>query len=351
MYFLTHDFNKSKVKVLNFFIYMYSIEIFLILGYNMENNPLLYNKRLNDAARAGWLYFIAQNSQDEVAKQMRISRAAAQRLIALAVQQNLISFRLNHPTENCLRLGENIQSQYGLSYCEVTLTDPTSDDPAQGIAEIAADEIEKYLRSKKPKVIALGTGKEIKRAVDILPPISCPHHRIVALVGNMTPDGSANVNDPIMRIGDLTQAPRHPLSIPLFASNKQERDVLISQAPIQRNYELALSADVAFIGIGELNNNPPLLEDGFLTSSELHALQSAGALGEILGRAYDVNGKFISGLTNDRVSSVQFPPHISMPIIGVAKGINKLPAIQACLKGRWISGLITDEFTATQLLL
>ncbi len=316
----------------------------------MDNNPLLHNKRLNDAARAGWLYYVAQNSQDEVAKIMAISRPSAQRLIALSVQQNLISFRLNHPTENGLQLAEKIQAKYGLSYCEVTLTDPTSDDPALGIAEVAADVIEKYLHAKQPKTIALGTGKEIKRAVDILPPIYCPHHRIIALVGSMAPDGSANVNDPIMRIGDLTQAPRHPLSIPVFASSKQERDILIAQAPIQKNYALALSADVAFIGIGELNDNPPVLEDGFLTKSELKQLQHAGAVGEILGRAYDKKGTFLQGLTNDRVSSVEFPRPLPLPVIGVARGKNKLRAIRACLKGKWVSGLITDEATATQLL-
>ena len=195
--------------------------------------------------------------------------ASAQRLVTLSVQQNLISFRLNHPTENCIKLAEQLKQKYKLSYCEVTLTDPDSTDPACGIGEIAAQEIEKYLRIKSPKNIALGTGKEIKRAVDILPPIHAPHHRIIALVGSMTPSGTANINDPIMRIGDLTKAPRHPLSVPLYASCKKERDILIAQTPIQHNYTLAQSADIAFIGIGELDHAPPLLEDGFITPSVL----------------------------------------------------------------------------------
>ena len=39
--------------------------------------------RLDNAARAGWLYFIAGHTQDEIAKMLQVSRASAQRLVSL----------------------------------------------------------------------------------------------------------------------------------------------------------------------------------------------------------------------------------------------------------------------------
>ena len=48
------------------------------------------SSRLDDAARAGWLYYIAGKTQDEIAAQMAISRQAAQRLVSLAVSERLI---------------------------------------------------------------------------------------------------------------------------------------------------------------------------------------------------------------------------------------------------------------------
>ena len=39
--------------------------------------------RLDEAARAGWLYFIAGHTQDEIAKRLKVSRATAQRLVSL----------------------------------------------------------------------------------------------------------------------------------------------------------------------------------------------------------------------------------------------------------------------------
>jgi DNA-binding transcriptional regulator LsrR (DeoR family) len=55
------------------------------------------NTRLDEAARAGWLYFIAGHTQDEIARALKISRASAQRLVSLCLAERLITFRLEHP--------------------------------------------------------------------------------------------------------------------------------------------------------------------------------------------------------------------------------------------------------------
>lgn len=316
----------------------------------MPKNVDNQRNRLDDAARAGWLYYVAQNTQDEIARKLRISRQSAQRLIALAMREGLIKFRLDHPIARCMDLAAGIRARYGLQYCEVTLVDPTSEDPALGIAQVAAAEMERYLQGKRPIVMALGTGKEIRGAVNAMSPTYCPHHRIVSLVGSLAPDGSANFNDPINRIGDLTLAPRHPLAVPVIASSKEERDIICAQKPILKNMSLASTADVAFIGIGELNDAPPLLTDGFISWQELKNLQAAGGAGEIIGWAYNAQGEKLAGHTNDRVCSVPLQRPPAMLTIGVARGQNKLTAMRGALAGQWLSGLITDEATAEALL-
>lgn len=115
-------------------------------------------------------------------------------------------------------------------------------------------------------------------------------------------------------------------------------------------FSQAQGADFAFVGIGELNEAPPLLTDGFINQKELDALIAAGGAGEIVGWAYDEHGVQIDGLTNARVASVPLSQPPAFPTIGVARGGNKLRAIRAALAGRWINGLITDETTASALV-
>lgn len=306
--------------------------------------------RLEDAARAGWLYYVAQNTQDEIAKKMGVSRQSAQRLVSLAMTAGLVKIRLDHPVAKCMDLAQAVQQKYGLDSCEVTLTDPASDDPALGIAQVAAADMERYLLRKEPIIMALGTGREVRGAVDELPTIGCPQHRIVSVVGSLAPDGSANDNDPLNHIGDVTHAPRHPLSVPVIASSSEERQVICAQKPIRRNFDLAQKADVAFVGIGELNDSPPLLTDGFITWEELKELQSLGGVGEIVGWSFDAQGNLLNSSINDRVSSVSLDTLAAIKTIGVARGSDKLPAIRAALAGNWLAGLITDEATAEMLL-
>lgn len=306
--------------------------------------------RLDDAARAGWLYYIAHNSQDEIAEKMAISRQSAQRLVSLAMRERLIKFRLDHPIARCMELAQRVKDRYHLNFCEVTLADPTSDDPSLGIAEVAAVEMEKHLSSNTPIVMALGTGREIRETINQLPPMNCPQHKMVSLVGNLAPDGSASFNDVIMRIGDTVRAPHYPMAVPVVATSRQERDILCAQKPIRSNINLAQSANIAFVGIGELNDTAPMLNDGFITQQELDGLREAGAIGEIVGWAFDQSGALLDGQTNERIASVPLSQPSAFPTIGVARGRNKIEAIKGALAGQWIDGLITDETTAEILV-
>src|SRR6476620_6409181 len=109
--------------------------------------------RLDDAARAGWLYFIAGRTQDEIARLLKVSRATAQRLVSLCLSQKLITFRLEHSITGCMELAARLTDKFNLRICEVTPTDPVSPVAVAGIAERAANLLESALRDDKPAII------------------------------------------------------------------------------------------------------------------------------------------------------------------------------------------------------
>src|SRR5262252_10364171 len=95
--------------------------------------------RLDDAARAGWLYFIAGHTQDEIARMLQVSRASAQRLVSLCLAERLITFRLEHPIAACMELASRLRQRFHLSHCEVVPTDPGAPLATAGIAERCAN--------------------------------------------------------------------------------------------------------------------------------------------------------------------------------------------------------------------
>ncbi|WP_196503957.1 sugar-binding transcriptional regulator [Aestuariivirga litoralis] len=308
------------------------------------------NERLDDAARAGWLYYIAGNTQDEIARKLGVSRQTAQRLVSLSVTERLIKVRLDHPLANCLELANRLKDKFELQVVEVVPSDAQSNSDTLGIAEAAAAELERCLDSQHPVIAAVGTGRTLRAMAEQVSPMDCPQHKIVTLVGNIAPDGSATIFDVGSRIGDRVRAPYYPMPLPVIATTVHEKNLLIAQKALRSSVELAEQADVTFVGIGTIENDAALLRDGFVKPDEIRSLLRAGAVGEITAWAFDAAGNLIEGLTNDRVTSVPLLKAAKRRVIGVSMALPRLKAIRGALSGKLINGLITNELMASSLL-
>jgi DNA-binding transcriptional regulator LsrR (DeoR family) len=281
------------------------------------------------AARAAWLYYVVGNTQDELASKLNVSRQAAQRLVASAVAEGLIRFRIDHPIRACLELAEALRLRFPLHYVEVVPGD-ADQDGVVGLGGAAARQLEAHLLPKAPVVLALGTGRTLRTAVGQVERMERPQHKIVSLVGTTTRDGRASAFDVVMRLADRIGAACYPVPTTVVTDTVEERALLESQRPWQLIRSLADGASVALVGIGTLDREAevPLLRDGFITEAERDELIRLGAVGDITGWAFDANGHQLEGGSNARLTAI---PH-------------RLP-----LK-RLTIGLITDEAAARRIL-
>ncbi|MDQ0474787.1 sugar-binding transcriptional regulator [Labrys wisconsinensis] len=306
--------------------------------------------RLDDAARAGWLYYIAGNTQDQIARKLNVSRATAQRLVSLSLQERLITFRLEHPIAACMELATRLGERFGLGHCEVVPDDRSGQSSTVGVAEAAAAFLEAKLRDPRPIIIALGTGRTLRAAVEQVPPMDCPNHQLVSLVGNISPDGSASSFNAVSRLADLTKARHFPMPLPTFVASAAEREQFFGIDAVRRLHAVAARADIRLVGLGQIDLAAPLHVDGFLSRDEVIDLMRRGAVGEITAWAMDAEGNVIEGGMNERVTSVRLAVPEEGLAVGVATGTAKVPAIRAALRGRHLNGLITNEMTAKALL-
>src|SRR6201987_3156037 len=306
--------------------------------------------RLDDAARAGWLYFIAGHTQDEIAKMLQVSRASAQRLVSLCLAERLITFRLEHPIAACMELAARLKERFDLVHCEVVPTDPAAPQSTAGIAERCANLLESTLRSETPVIVALGTGRAVRAAVERVSPIERPYHQIVSLGGNISAAGSASFFDTVGRLADRPGAGHYPMPLPFLMSSEDERDRMVRIDAIAKVKAVAAKADLRLVGLGQMDQKAQVHVDGFVTREELYEMMRLGAVGEVTGWAFDAKGRLIKGGTNKRLTSI--PPQVpaQTTTIAAALGPAKVPAIRAALSGRMVNGLVTDEATARAVL-
>lgn len=305
---------------------------------------------LDEAARAAWLYYTGGKTQDQIAKELGISRQRAQRLVSRAISEGLVHFRLEHHLSSCLDLEAALTRRYGLRLARVAPSLGDGTDPTQAIASQTAVEMERILAAPDPIVVALGTGRTLRAAIEEMRTMDCGHHKLVSLNGNISPDGSASHFDVIMRMADRVRAAHYPMPLPVVAATPKERDMFHALEPIQRTMALARSADVTFVGIGQMDDSAPLLKDGFLSREELTNMQEAGAAGEIVGWIFDDSGRYLNFGPNLRVAGVRVDPGEKKLVVASAAGRIKVPALRAAISGGLLNGLITDEATANLLL-
>lgn len=308
------------------------------------------DKRRDDAARAAWLYFIGDRTQDEIAAQLDLSRQAVQRLVAFAVSEKLIKFRLDHPIASCTELAARLVGRYGLEFCDVTPSDPEAPGSIAGIAGATAARLQRLLVSKAPTVICVGTGRTLRAAVEEMDTLDRPQHKVVSLVGAMAAGGHASPYDVVMRLGDKAGAQRYPMPAPVLTETIEDCKGIQSQRAFAVLRDLRQQARASFVGISEIDWRAPVHRDGFMTDTDISALIEAGAVGEITGWSFDAAGQPLDCQVNRRVASLplEIPPGRLTVVAG--GGPQKVAPLKAALKGRLLSALITDEATAEALL-
>ncbi|WP_369790368.1 sugar-binding transcriptional regulator [Rouxiella sp. WC2420] len=309
------------------------------------------DKKMDQAARAAWMYYVAGQTQHEIAEALGISRQVAQRLVASAIESGLVSVHISHSVGNCMALESQLRQVYGLSVCQVVPSHGMSQSAMlHAIAVAGAEVMTQFIRREQATIIGVGSGRTLKAAIDELDDVERPQHSCVSLIGAIASDGSCTRYDVPLLMAEKTQGRYFILPAPLFADSEQDREGWCNHRIYRTVSEKARQADVTFTGIGTIGPDCPLHLDGFISLDQVKKLNAAGAIGEMVGHFIGADGQRIDSELNPRLTSVGLHPQPDRPVIAMAGGEDKYLAIRAALKGGWINGLVTDELSAMALL-
>lgn len=301
------------------------------------------------AARAAWLSFVGGLTQDQIALELGISRQRVQRLVARAQADGLVRVRIDHPIADCLELERDLKQAFGLDAAWVSPALGPAADAVTGLAPFAAPILERIFHDEAARVFALGTGRTLRSVVEHVQAMDGARHKLVSLIGNVAPDGSATLYEVIVRLAEKLSAPHYPLSIPLVSRSAEESDLYRSLPHVRTARALAEAADLAIVGLGQMTRDAPLLMDGFISGVEHDALVAAGAVGELGGHTFDAEGRFVEHPMNQRIVGIRVPVN-DVPVLCICGGPSKITPLRAALSGGLIDKLVTDERTARALL-
>ena len=103
--------------------------------------------------------------------------------------------------------------------------------------------------------------------------------------------------------------------------------------------------------VGAVDRTSQLYIHGYLDDDGLAGLREAGAVGDTLGLFFNENGECANHPICGRIVSVSLDDLRQAPYsVVVAGGSEKLPVLQAAMRGKLLNVLVTDFTTATALL-
>ncbi len=307
------------------------------------------NINLMDRAFLGklaWLYYIDGLTQKEIAKQVGLSRLKVVRLLQQARADGIVEIHIAPDLRINTGLARTLEDEFELQ--EVIVTEP--DEDGQAIARAGARYLDRNLTDGI--ILGIGMGRTIASLLPNVSPRKIENLSIRTLAGAYEEPGrETNAYDISWRLSDLFGAQVEPLHSPLIVAHPETRDALLKDRLLRSVLESLSGCDLALIGLGALVEDSPLVRLEYCTSEQLDKLAQRGAVGEILGRFYDLQGNPISTEFDRRTIGITMAELCQIStVVALAYGEMKVAPIIGALQSGCIDVLITDRSSAEEVL-
>lgn len=303
----------------------------------VDNEKLLMSE-------AAVLYYEKKHTQQEIAQMMHLSRQTVSKLLNDAIKENIVEIKIHNPQKDCEELEGKICNIFGLKRCVVCgLGSKNESIRRMMTVRTAVDYLVPILKNGNQK-IALSWGRTIQDTIQSLPEITTSGNLVFPLFGATDNENSYFSSNELARgMADKISAAVKYAWFPYVTDNAEDCFLQKKLSYYEKIKTLWDSADIALVGIGNAEIIEVLGET--FGNSEKHSQ----VIGDIATHFFDKNGNFINLYENTLCASVDNIKKAKQTI-AVACGNNKVEAICGALKTNLIDTLITDEYTAVQIL-
>ncbi len=303
-------------------------------------------------AEVASLYYEEGLTQNEIGARLNLSRVKVYRMLKQAKDEQIVTVLIDWPVKRDLRLERELCRAFGLAEAHVmqTLSNDTNAAFHQ-LGQMAARGLEALLRDGTTMTVCL--GRSTYETINAIRPGFRARVRVVPALGSI-PFAVSEWDSAALarRLAQKLGGEAVDLPAPAMADNAAAAAVLRSQRDIRRALEVARAAEVALVGVGNLDPaRAGLVRGGFLSSDDVMALTAAGAVGDIAWRIFTDEGTLHANGYHDRIIGLDLDALRRIPMtVVVAAGPAKARAVAGALRTGCVDILCTDDRTADAVL-
>jgi DNA-binding transcriptional regulator LsrR (DeoR family) len=261
-----------------------------------------------------------------------------------------VQIRVTSRLSHCVELESQLERKYGFRKVMVV---PSPEEPGD-VSEIIGRVLGEYLSQAigPDMTVGFGWGRTLSAGIPGIEPRVRGGVSVISMLGGLTKVSQMNPSEFAWRVADRLAAECYMIAAPVFAPDAETRRRLTEHGGIAEVLDRARRLDMAVVSTGDLSPESIFTRYGLLTKDEIVSLERAGAVGDVLCRFLDAEGRIVDHPVNDRVLAVD-PRDLgtAREIVLASGGWSKLTAIRASIALLKPSVLITDTIVAERLAL
>jgi DNA-binding transcriptional regulator LsrR (DeoR family) len=309
-----------------------------------EQNPA---RRLR--LRAAWMYFVEEMTQNEIALKLGVGRVTVVRLLAAARERNEVKITIGDRLAECVEAERLLENRFGVEEAIVVPLSARGADATGPVAAATGAYVSSLVHANMR--IGVGWGRTLVSSLAFMSERNVENLSVVSLLGGIMKARKFNPAEFAWRFASLFQADCYLMTAPLVVDSAATRQTLIERCGLGDIFELAKSLDAVVLGAAGMGADATAHLSKFISNADRASLVKAGAVGDVLFNFFDAGGKLVDHPINERVMSVPLDIIKKVPVrVMAAGGANKVQALAGALEMVKPTVLITDEYTAKDVL-
>ncbi len=290
------------------------------------------------------LYYEKKHTQSEIASIMKLSRQTVSKILNDAIKENIVEIRINNPEITCKELERGICKNFNIKNAIVCGVSSDEESLCNLMTVKNAAQYIYSLIKKGDKKIAISWGRTVQMLISEFPVSNTAGNIVFPLFGATDQEQAYYMSNELARsFADKIGAKAKYAWFPYRPDSVEDCNLFKKTSYYKRLNDLWNDIDVAIVGIGN--------KEITRTFSEIFGYNEkyVSAIGDVSTHFFDEDGNILEMYENTLCVGKENLKKAKQTI-AVACGKDKTEAIIGALRTEMIDTLITDEYTARNIL-
>ena len=279
-------------------------------------------------------YYCDEVTQEEIANKFGFSRIKVGRLLKRAKEEGIVEINVRYHPIFSTQLEKQLTERFPVSRALIALDYADESEQRRQVASLVSSYLNNVLKNNV--TLAVGQGRNVAAVAENSGAISPRDCRFICGIGGTHRPGDVINADHISRLlarkfGGSSES----LYAPAYVENPQLKDLLLQNGTIKDTLDRARKADIALVGIGDMNEDSYMVKLGWFTPQEIsNAGLHQGVIGDIAGYDFfNARGEHVNTVMDNRVIGLSIDELRQIPcVIAIASENTKAMAIMGALR-------------------